>query len=62
VLATDCRYVDENLAVGASVDGSTWYTGYLSEDNVHPTAEGAMAIAMRYLVDIPEIAEFVDDD
>ena len=61
VQATGLRYVDANLAVGASADGSSWYNGYLYSDNVHPTELGAKALAMRYLVDVPEIMEFVDD-
>ncbi len=55
------RYIDANLAVGASADGATWYTGYLSDDGVHPTESGAMALAMRYLVDVPEIMQFTDE-
>jgi uncharacterized protein YgiB involved in biofilm formation len=57
VEASGCRYINSYLAVGSSV-GGTWYTGFLSSDNVHPTALGAKALAMRMLVDVPELAEY----
>lgn len=49
------RYVDFADAVGANAAGSSWYTGMLSNDNVHPTQYGARALAARLLVDLPEI-------
>lgn len=61
VEGTGLRAINANLAVGASADGSTWYSGYLSDDNVHPTQLGAMALAMRYLVDAPEIMQYRND-
>ena len=57
VVASECRYINSYLAVGANSSGE-WYTGYLSSDNVHPTALGAKALAMRMLVDVPELAEY----
>ena len=50
------RYVDWENAVGAESAGSSWYTGMLSSDNVHPSALGAQALAMRLLLDVPELA------
>ena len=52
-----CRYVDTAKAVGAETAGSTWYDGMLNRvnDDVHPTARGAQAIAARILLDVPEI-------
>lgn len=52
-----CRYVDFARAVGAESAGSTWYTGMLSDDNVHPTAEGAKALWLQLRKDVPEIME-----
>lgn len=57
VEASECRYINSYLAVGTNSSGQ-WYTGYLSTDNVHPTALGAKALAMRMLVDVPELAEY----
>ena len=52
--STGLRYIDYYKAVGASPDGS-WYEGYLYEDRVHPTEAGAQALAMRCLIDLPEL-------
>lgn len=49
------RYIDFAKAVGAEEVGSTWYSGMLSSDNVHPAELGAKALAARFLVDVPEI-------
>lgn len=57
VKASGQRYVDFAKAVGAEELGSTWYTGMLSSDNVHPTAEGAKALWLRLRLDVPEIME-----
>lgn len=51
------RYIDSYRAVGANANG-TWYSGYLSGDNVHPTERGAQALAMQMLVDVPEIMQY----
>ena len=48
------RYVDFAKAVGAQADG-TWYSGMVSDDNIHPTIEGAIALFNRAIVDFPEI-------
>lgn len=47
------RYVDFNKAVG--VNGTAWYKGTLSSDNVHPTELGAKILAGRVCIDVPEI-------
>ena len=54
VMNSGLRYVDWYRAVGANADGK-WYDGYLDADGVHPTELGAKALAMRLLVDVPEI-------
>ena len=51
------RYIDAYSAVGANSSG-VWYTGYLSNDNLHPTTKGARAIAARWLVDFPELMQY----
>ena len=51
------RYVDAKKAVGAN-DLGTWYTNYLANDGIHPTALGAKAIAIRLLIDVPEIMQY----
>lgn len=48
------RYIDFADAVGASADGE-WTSGMLYIDGVHPTPVGARALAMRTLLDFPEI-------
>lgn len=50
------RYVDWAKAVGAESAGSSWYTGMLSSDDVHPSELGAKALAMRTVLDVPELA------
>ena len=57
VKASGERYVDFAKAVGAEDAGSTWYTGMLSSDNVHPTAEGAKALWLQMRMDVPEIMQ-----
>lgn len=54
VVASGKRYIDAYAAVGCDGLGN-WYSGYLDTDNVHPTSLGAKAIAMRMLLDAPEI-------
>lgn len=51
------KTIDWNDAVGATSAG-VWYTGYLSDDNVHPTVLGAKALAARTLADCPAIMQF----
>lgn len=60
VQSSGIRFVQSYAAVGANSAGS-WYDGYLSSDNVHPTALGARAIAMRMQIDIPELMQSVTD-
>lgn len=50
------RYIDFAKAVNAESVGATWYEGMLSNDGVHPTEQGAKALAGRILLDVPEIA------
>jgi hypothetical protein len=49
------RYIDFAKAVGGESVGSGWYSGFLSADNVHPTVDGAKALANRLFLDFPEI-------
>ena len=53
------RYVNFNKAVG--VNGTTWYDGTLSNDNVHPTELGAKILAGRVCIDVPEIMNNADE-
>lgn len=56
VKSTGLRYIDFAKAVGAETAGSTWYTGLLSNDNVHPSVLGAKILSQQALIDMPEIA------
>lgn len=49
------RYIDMAAAVNAGEKGSGWDDGMLSPDNVHPTANGAKALAAQLLSDFPEL-------
>ena len=51
------RYVDIADAVGGTETGSSWYTGLLSADNVHPTVAGDKVIAARFMADVPELMD-----
>lgn len=57
VVASGYRYIDSYSAVGVDSENA-WYTGFLSDDNVHPTALGAQALAMRAIVDVPELMQY----
>lgn len=48
------RYIDFSHAVGAD-DNVNWYTGMLSNDGIHPTRLGAVALYGQILIDFPEI-------
>ena len=54
VRSSGYRYIDFAKAVGADENGD-WYSGMLSDDEVHPTAQGARALYGRVLTDFPEI-------
>ena len=54
VRASGYRYIDFASAVGADGTGA-WYSGMLSEDNVHPTEKGAKALYTQVLIDLPEV-------
>ena len=47
-------YIDFAAAVGAQANG-TWYSGMLSSDNVHPTANGARALYFEAITDFPQL-------
>lgn len=57
VVNSGLRYVDFYQAVGANSAGA-WYPDYLSGDSVHPSELGAKALAMRMLIDVPEIMQY----
>ena len=57
VKASGYRYIDFAKAVNAETAGSTWYTGCLSSDNTHPTEEGAKLLAIRAMLDMPELTD-----
>lgn len=48
------RYIDFAKAVGATADG-VWDNDYLSNDEIHPSVTGAIALASKAVVDFPEI-------
>lgn len=48
------RYIDSYAAVGANSSGD-WYSGYQSANHIHPTQLGALALAQRFAVDVPEV-------
>ena len=58
MLATGLRYINAYRAVETDSDGN-WATGTLANDGIHPTELGAQLIAQRYLVDAPEIMEYM---
>ena len=55
VIDSGYRYIDFAKAVGATAINSSWYTGALSEDEVHPTEIGARMLATQLLIDMPEM-------
>ena len=57
VRSSGLSYIDYASAVNVSVNSSEWYDGMLSSDNVHPTVEGARALANRLMADMPIISE-----
>lgn len=56
IINSGLRYIDSYKAVGATSGG--WNTGLLSGDGVHPTVLGAKTLAMRMLIDVPEIMKY----
>lgn len=48
------RYIDFPKAVGA-YSSTSWYSGMLYSDGVHPTDLGAKALYMQAIVDFPEL-------
>ena len=50
------QYIDFAKAVGAQSDG-TWFSGMLSNDNVHPTVSGAMALYYQAITDFPQLLQ-----
>lgn len=58
IASSGYRYVDFNKAIGAENEpGASWPTGWLSSDNVHPTAMGARVLAGRIMLDVPELMQ-----
>lgn len=49
------RYIDFAEAVGATAQGSGWYTGMLANDGVHPTEKGALALYGKAISNFPEV-------
>lgn len=54
VIASGYRYIDFASAVGAAND-TTWFDGMLSNDNVHPSIAGAIALYTQAIADVPEL-------
>ena len=55
VKASGYRYIDFAAAVGASEANSSWFDNMLSEDNVHPDVQGAIALASAAITGCPEL-------
>lgn len=55
VKSSGYRYIDFAKAVNAENAGSTWYSGMLSSDNVHPSETGAKALFYQAISDVPEM-------
>ena len=49
------RNIDFSRAVLINVDGTTWYDDMLSNDGVHPTVQGAIALYQQAICDVPEL-------
>lgn len=47
------KYIDLATLLGANTIGSSWFSGLLSSDNVHPTSRGSKLIANIILSQIP---------
>lgn len=54
VRASGYQYIDFAKAVGADSNGN-WFTGMLSQDGVHPTVAGAMALYRQAITDCPQL-------
>lgn len=54
VIASGYRYIDFASSVGALND-STWFDGLLSNDGVHPSNQGAIALYCQAIADVPEL-------
>lgn len=49
------RYIDLASAVNTSENANTWYEGLLSNDDVHPTEEGAKCLTSKLINDFIEL-------
>ena len=61
IVSTGKRYIDFAHAVATNgwESGSSWYTGLLHTDGLHPTNNGANVLAMQALKDMPELMQCV---
>ena len=50
-------YIDISSVLGANEKGSNWFSGLLSNDNVHPTELGSEIIANTIIAGVPDIVE-----
>ena len=57
VKSSNRRYIDFADAVNASEYPASWFDGMLHTDNTHPLKEGAVALAIRAITDIPELVQ-----
>ena len=57
IRSSDRRYVDFETPVGSDIS-SSWYSGMLSDDNLHPTDKGAIELYSQFLADFPEVMCF----
>ena len=49
------KYIDFAKGVGANSSG-VWYSGMLSDDNVHPSESGGLALYNEAITDFPQLA------
>lgn len=55
VRASGYRYIEFANAVNITENSTTWFDGMLSDDNIHPTAQGAKVLASQIIISVPEI-------
>lgn len=55
------RYIDFAAAVSAD-SSSTWYSGMLSSDNIHPDTQGAIALYNCVIAEVPELLDSEPSD
>lgn len=60
VKANSETYIDMADVLGATEDGSSWYDGLISGDDLHPSTKGAKLIAKMLCEELPQIVDLDD--